>query len=172
MIILRLSCKATLGALLLFTNFDNMPDSSPIPKSPGKKVYFFFPYTHFSLRDRQKLKKFIESIFRREGKKLRTLNYIFCSDKALLEINRQYLGHDFYTDIISFDLSEDDITMGEVHISVERVRENAIQFGTSFKQELLRVIFHGALHLCGYTDKNNRNQLKMRKREDYYLSRY
>ena len=149
-----------------------MPDSSVIPKGSGTKVRLFFPYPYFSLRDRQKLKKFIESIFRKERKKLRTLNYIFSSDKALLEINRQYLGHDYYTDIISFDLSEDDSTIGEVHISIERVRDNAAQFKNSFKQELLRVIFHGALHLCGFKDKTSQDQVKMRKKENYYLDQF
>jgi probable rRNA maturation factor len=142
----------------------------PSTTTEPSKVRFFFPYRDFYLRDRQKLKTAIEGIFRKEGKRLTSLNYIFCSDKALLEINRQYLDHDFFTDIISFDLSEYNSTIGEIFISVERVRENALKFKTSFKEELLRVIFHGALHLCGYQDKTRVDQLKMKQKEDFYLN--
>lgn len=136
------------------------------------KVCFFFETTGFSLENRNDLKALIERLFRKEGKALESLNYIFCTDKRLLDINRQYLQHDYYTDIISFDLSAGPATIGEIYISIDRVRDNASTLGTSFKAELHRVIFHGALHLCGYGDKKKEEVVIMRKREDYWLSRY
>ena len=124
------------------------------------KVCFFFETRGFSLENRNGLKSQIVSLFKKEGKKLESLNYIFCSDKRLLEINRQYLQHDYYTDIISFDLSADPATMGEIYISIDRVRDNARTLGVSFKAELHRVIFHGALHLCGYGDKKKEEAVR------------
>ena len=126
-----------------------------------------------SLSNRTGLKTFIHSIFRREGKKLDTISYIFCSDNYLLEINKQFLRHNYYTDIITFDLSESSkSTIAEVYISVDRVRDNAQNFNSSFKQEIHRVIFHGALHLCGYKDKTPKEEILMRRKEDEYLKRY
>ena len=148
-----------------------MPSKSTQNKA-GKRVCFFFENKKFSLQNKAVLKTFIESIFKKEKKKLSSINYIFCSDKRLLEINRQFLNHDFYTDIITFDLSESDSTQAEIYISIDRVKDNAKSLGTSFKSELHRVIFHGALHLCGYKDKTWGEQLKMREKEDFYLSRY
>lgn len=127
-----------------------------------------------SLVNRTALKRFIISLFKKEGKLVDSLSYIFCSDHYLLDINKQYLHHDFYTDIITFDLSADNkgpIT-GEVYISIDRVRDNAQNFNASFKQEIHRVIFHGALHLCGYKDKTAKEEILMRKKEDVYLASY
>jgi rRNA maturation RNase YbeY len=119
------------------------------------------------------LKRFIQTIFRREGKKLKSLNYVFCSDEELLKINKTYLKHDFYTDIVTFDLSENSRQVtGEVYISVDRVRENANLFKTTLREELLRVIFHGALHLCGYEDRSPRQKALMRRKENFYLMNY
>ena len=126
-----------------------------------------------SLKERARLKQFIISLFRREKKPLAELNYIFCSDQRLLEINRQFLQHDFYTDIITFPLSDPGQPIsGEIYISVDRVRDNAAAFGSSITKELHRVIFHGALHLCGYKDKSPREEKIMRKMEDHYLALY
>ncbi len=136
------------------------------------KVCFFYENNGFSLENRTALKAFVETLFKKEGQKLEALNYIFCSDKRLLHINRQYLKHDFYTDIITFDLSASPATTGEIYISIDRVRDNAKTLGTTFKSELHRVIFHGALHLCGYGDKKKEEVETMRKKEDYWLSRY
>lgn len=136
------------------------------------KVSFFFEKRNFSLSNRSELKLFIESVFKREMKKLKTINYVFVSDRRLLEINRQFLNHDFYTDIITFELSQTIETEAEVYISIDRVKENAKIQKTSFKEELLRVIFHGALHLCGYADKSAKDNKKMREKEEEYLSRY
>ena len=125
------------------------------------------------LRDRTHLKKFLATLFKKEGKPLGELQYIFCSDDYLLEINRQYLDHDFYTDIITFDLSEKGQPINaEIYISVDRVRENAREFGTSLKKEMQRVIFHGALHLCGYKDKTSAQEKEMRQMEEKYLKLY
>jgi len=122
------------------------------------------------LRDRTRLKKFLASLFKKEGKMLSELQYIFCNDDYLLDINRQYLNHDYYTDIITFDLSEENqATNAEIYISVDRVRENARDYKSSLKRELHRVIFHGALHLCGYKDKKNKDEKIMRQMEDKYL---
>ena len=125
------------------------------------------------LRDRTRLKQFLVSLFKKEGKKLGELQYIFCSDKYLLEINRQYLGHDYYTDIITFDLSEKGQSINaEIYISVDRVRENAGEFGVPVGNELHRVMFHGALHLCGYKDKSEQETKRMRQMEEKYLRLY
>lgn len=140
---------------------------------PSKsKVCFFFERKDFILENRLKLKAFIESLFKKEKKKLILINYIFCSEKKLLEINRRFLGHDFYTDIITFDLSESANIEAEVYISINRVKENAKFLGIEFNHELHRVIFHGALHLCNYNDKKERDKEKMRKAENFYLKKY
>jgi len=136
------------------------------------KVYFFFQEVNPTLRHRNDLKRFIEYVFKQEGKIVDTINYIFCTDNALLDINRKFLKHDFYTDIITFDLSESDVVTAEIYISVDRVKENALQHKTSFKQELYRVLFHGVLHLCGYGDKKEEEIQLMRKKEDFYLRAY
>jgi probable rRNA maturation factor len=136
-------------------------------------IQFYFIEKGISLSDRISLKAFIELLFKKEKKKLEHCNYIFCSDDYLLEINKQYLKHDFYTDIVTFDLSEPGHPINaEIYISVDRVRDNARQFETSLKRELHRVIFHGALHLCGYKDKSKMEGLNMRKMEDKYLKLY
>ena len=134
------------------------------------KVYFFFQNHSFTLRNRTALKKFIESIFIKEKRILDSINYIFCTDQDLLKINRKYLKHNYYTDIITFKLSEkNDPVMADVYISIDRVRANAINFKTSFRIELLRVMFHGVLHLCGYRDKTKGNLKLMRSKEKQYV---
>ena len=138
--------------------------------NPSIQFNFLEP---ISLAERTRLKRFLVALFKRERKPLAELQYIFCSDAYLLEINRQFLHHDFYTDIITFDLSEKgQPTSGEIYISVDRVRDNARNFDSSFKKELHRVIFHGALHLCGFKDKTPKEELEMRKMEEKYLALY
>lgn len=122
-----------------------------------------------SLNKKGLIKKQIELIFSDGNKALNRLDYIFCSDTFLLEINQSFLQHDFYTDIITFDLSEGVGTIGEIYISVDRVKENAIIHASTFQNELLRVVFHGALHLCGYKDKKKSEITLIRQKEDYYL---
>src|SRR5215210_1127774 len=115
------------------------------------------------------VREFVGDIFSHEGKELKLLNYVFCSDSYLLTINKSFLKHDFFTDIISFDLSEGVGTVGEVYISLDRVKENSVIHSTTFSDELFRVIIHGALHLCGYRDKKKSEITLMRQKEDYYL---
>lgn len=136
-------------------------------------IYFHFNTTGFTLRHRTALKQFIAQLFKDEGKELESLNYIFCTDEYLFELNKSYLKHFTLTDIITFELSApDQPAISDIFISIDRVRENAKTFKTPFNQELHRVIFHGALHLCGYKDKNKEDQKKMREKEDYYLHKY
>jgi rRNA maturation RNase YbeY len=125
------------------------------------------------LKDRLKLKKFLARLFKKEGRSLSELQYIFCSDQYLLAINRQYLDQNSYTDIITFDLSESGQAINaEIYISVDRIRENALEYDSSVKKELHRVMFHGALHLCGYEDKTVGQKQEMRKMEEKYLKLY
>lgn len=142
-----------------------------IDKQP--RIDFHFMVINPSLTHRRALKNFIASLFKKERTKVLELNYIFCSDEYLLDINRRFLNHDFYTDIVSFNLAEGaQPIQGEVYISIIRVRENAIKYGVSFAEELNRVVFHGALHLCGYQDKTKKDAKLMRNKEDFYLDQY
>ena len=126
-----------------------------------------------TLTNRVALKTFIEKRVKKEGLSINSLSYIFCTDKYLLKINKDFLSHDYYTDIISFDLSEEPgYLIGEVYISVDRVKENAKTHGATFKEEMLRVVFHGALHFCGYKDKKPSDAKKMRQMEDTWLTAY
>lgn len=133
----------------------------------------FFYESSVSLDSRTALKSFLLKIFRKEGRKLAELNYVFCTDEKILEINRQFLQHDFYTDIITFELSAPgEPVSGEIYISIDRVKDNARQMNLSQRRELHRVIFHGVLHLCGYKDKTVAQEKEMRAKEDYYLDLY
>ncbi len=127
------------------------------------------------LKDKRKLGNFLTELVkshRKEVKKV-SLTYIFCTDAFLIDMNQQFLDHDTYTDIITFELSEKDTEMvGEMYISVERIRENADKFKVSFLHELHRVIFHGALHLCGFNDKKPALKEEMHRQEDICLQQY
>ena len=137
------------------------------------KVHFFSHDIPTRLKNRTTLKHFIESIFKKELKNLDSINYIFCSDKAVLEINKKYLNHDFYTDVITFDLSTDHKAISaEVYISIERIRDNSKKLGLTIKSEFHRVLFHAALHLCGYNDKKKKDEEVMRKKENELLAKY
>ena len=126
-----------------------------------------------SLRSRTELKTFINKQCLKEGVHIETLQYVFCSDTFLLDINKRFLNHNFYTDIISFDLSEQKGRLiGDVYISIDRVKENTKTEGNLYTHELLRVIFHGALHFCGYKDKKPADQKTMRSMEDKWLKAY
>ena len=139
----------------------------------GTNVLFFFDGINPTLNNRRKLKKFIDSIFFAEKRKLYAINYIFCGDTTIHKINKKYLKHDYYTDIITFRLSENgDPVVADVYISIDRVRENARQLNTNFRTELHRVLFHGALHLCGYNDKTKVERQIMTRKEAFYLDRY
>ncbi len=137
------------------------------------RVNFFYQDVKFSFSNRTGLKYFLQKLLLKEGYQLRQLNIIFCSDEALLEMNRSFLKHDYYTDIITFPLSDvGEPIQAELYISVDRIRDNAVQGVVSFKEELHRVVFHGCLHLAGYGDKSSQQIKKMREREDHYLRLY
>ena len=127
---------------------------------------FFFP-------NRSNLKDFILKLFKTEGFEVGAINFIFCLDDYLLEINKAYLNHDTYTDIITFQYSSTgEPILSDIYISIDRVQENARVFNVPFLHELNRVIIHGALHLCGYKDKSKTDIKRMRHKEDLYLSKY
>lgn len=135
-------------------------------------ISFFNEDVDFKVPQPRKTKDWLKGIIEAEGYKLNQLNYIFCSDEYLLNVNRQYLGHDFYTDIITFDNSEvEDKIEGDIFVSIERVQENAQELSKSFEEELRRVLAHGILHLVGYDDIEDDQELEMRNKEDFYLSK-
>lgn len=111
------------------------------------------------------------SVIEEEGFKSENINIVFCSDSFLLEINKRFLDHDYFTDIITFDYCKEKILSGELYISMERVRDNAVQLNQDFVIEVNRVCVHGILHLCGYGDKSSEEQGEMRSKEDYYLNK-
>lgn len=122
--------------------------------------------TEFELSNEVVFSNWISKVIESENKKEGEINYIFCDDEYLLEINQQYLDHDTLTDIISFDYSVGNELHGDVFISIERVRENANDFKVSFDEELKRVMIHGVLHYCGYKDKSESDEQLMRNKED------
>jgi len=136
------------------------------------RIHFHFQHTGLSLKNRRRLKSFIVSIFKKEKHRLSSLHFVFCSDEALLTINREFLGHDYYTDIITFNLAENDQIEGEIYISLDRVRDNAKHLSQPLYIEFHRVIFHGVLHLCGYRDKTKKEIEIMRAMESKYLHTY
>lgn len=119
--------------------------------------------------DSEFLVSWITKVVESENKILGDITYVFCSDEYLLEMNREHLNHDYYTDIITFDYCFDNIVSGDLFISVDRVKENAAQFLSSFQDELDRVCVHGVLHLCGFKDKSDEDELLMRKKEEEKL---
>ncbi len=136
------------------------------------RISFFQEDINYNLKDKLKVKRWIKDTIAAEGYKLDELTYIFCSDNYLLQINQQYLDHDTYTDIITFDnSSEDKIITGDIFISIDRIRENAAKFDQSITDELHRVIIHGALHLLGYKDKTALDSKNMTQMEDKYLDK-
>ena len=136
-------------------------------------IEFHYATRPFFFRHRNRLRKFLISLVKREGHQVEQISYVFCTDAYLLKINREFLDHDNYTDIISFPLSQPgQPIVSEIYISIDRVRQNAEVYKSGFEKELHRVIFHGALHLCGYRDKSKNDISLMRKKEEEYLKRY
>lgn len=131
----------------------------------------FFTETEFTINE-DEINSWLLSVIASEGKNLGEINYIFCDDAYLLSINQQYLDHDTYTDIISFDTSEGNDLSGDIFISVERIKENAQQFNVSVDDELMRVLAHGILHFCGYKDKTDDEAKLMREKEDEKLKMF
>lgn len=133
-------------------------------------ISFFSEDINFVLSNEDALSDWIYKTIVNENKNLGELSFIFCDDSYLHNINLQYLNHDTYTDIITFDYTEVDIISGDIFISIDRVQENAKKFSTSFENELSRVIIHGVLHLIGYKDKSTSEEKIMRSKEDFYLT--
>jgi rRNA maturation RNase YbeY len=135
-------------------------------------IRFFTEDISFSLKNKGLVRKWIKQTIIDESHKLRELNFIFCSDQYLLSINQQFLNHDTYTDIITFDNSDKEgLIIGDIFISVDRVQENAESFKTKLEDELQRVMIHGTLHLLGYPDKGKEAKAIMTQKEDFYLSK-
>lgn len=136
----------------------------------GRNIKFHSIDLDFLPKNPTFISEWLNSAILKEGMRPGNLEISFMSDDALLKINQEHLNHDFFTDIITFEYNEDEILSGDILISVDRVRENANKFQVNFTDELHRVMIHGVLHLCGYKDKTEAEQLNMSAKEDYYLS--
>jgi len=135
-------------------------------------IRFFNEDSPYKLPQKQATRQWLKQQAEAEGFRVGDLNYIFCSDEHVLQVNRDYLQHDYYTDIITFDQSEeDDLIEGDIFISVDRVADNAQQLGVEPATEMRRVLAHGLLHLCGYGDKLPEEELTMRAKEDEWLAK-
>lgn len=133
-------------------------------------VSFFLEQTDFKFKFKTLTRSWLKLVAESEIRRLGDINIIFCSDNYILDVNKQYLDHDYFTDIITFDYCEGDRLSGDLFISVDSVRENAIEYGTEFNDEMNRVIVHGLLHLIGYDDHTEKDIAIMRSKENYYLS--
>ena len=133
-------------------------------------VRYFFEDTSFVFKGRKLNNLWLKTVAESEIRRIGDVNIIFCSDNYILEVNQKYLQHDYFTDVITFDYCQDNILSGDIFISVDTVRENALTYGAdSFEQELQRVMVHGLLHLIGYDDQTLEQQKVMRSKENYYL---
>ena len=133
-------------------------------------ISYFFEDTDFIFKGKTLNNKWLRLVAESEIRKIGNLSIIFCSDNYILDVNQKYLQHDYFTDIITLDYCEGDILSGDLFISVDTVRENAIEYGTDFNDELNRVMVHGVLHLIGYDDHCDEDIQEMRSKENYYLS--
>ena len=133
-------------------------------------ISYYFEDTDFVFKGKTRNSKWLRLVAESEIRKIGDISIIFCSDNYILDVNQKYLQHDYFTDIITFDYCEGDRLSGDLFISVDSVRENAVEYGTEFSEELYRVIVHGVLHLIGYDDHNDEDIAMMRKKENYYLS--
>lgn len=133
-------------------------------------IRYFTEDIKFSFKNRRIYSRWIKYLVNSENRVLKDVNIIFCSDEYLLDVNKKFLFHDYYTDIITFDYSEDNFISGDLFISVDSVRDNSVHFGVDFKTELDRVIAHGILHLLKYDDHCDEDIKMMRAKEDFYIS--
>ena len=133
-------------------------------------ISYYFQDVDFKFREKRRTNQWLHLTAESEIRRIADISIIFCSDPYILDINQKYLGHDYFTDIITFDYCEGDNLSGDLFISVDSVRENSIEYGTDFKDELNRVIIHGLLHLIGYDDHTVEETAVMRMKENYYLS--
>jgi len=133
-------------------------------------INFFNEDIDFKIKDKNNFKAWLKKVAEKEGFRITDLNYIFCSDQYLHKINLEYLNHDTFTDIITFDNSEDESTIeGDVFLSIERITDNSRTLNTHFKEEIKRVVVHGLLHLCGYDDHSIEDKAEMRRLENEYI---
>ena len=130
----------------------------------------FTSNTNFQLKNKAASTSWIKKVVQKEGRKMKDLSFVFCNDIDLLDKNSKYLNHNNFTDILTFDYSENNNISGDIYISIERVEENAKTYKVTFQNELDRVMIHGILHLLGYKDKSEKEQKIMREKEDFYLS--
>lgn len=138
-------------------------------------IHFYNQETDYLPSGRVKINRWVRDMIHTEGFRVGEICYIFCSSENHIGINRQYLGHDYYTDVITFDYSDLEgrkVVSGDIFIDPFTVEDNARGLGTDNAEEQLRVIIHGALHLCGYKDKSDEEAAQMRKKEDFYLARF
>ena len=133
-------------------------------------IRYFQEDIRFDLKQKMQNNRWLKMVAGSEMRRIGAVNIIFCSDNYILDVNMRYLQHDYFTDIITFDYCEGDKLSGDLFISVDSVRENALYYGTEFEDELNRVMVHGLLHLIGYDDHTEEEQKVMREKEDYYLS--
>ncbi len=133
-------------------------------------VRYYCEDVKFELKDKRFVSRWLKLVAGSEIRKLGDISVIFCSDNYILDVNMRYLQHDYFTDIITFDYCEGDVLSGDLFISIDSVRENALYYGAEFLDELHRVIVHGLLHLIGYDDHTDAEKKEMRAKEDYYLS--
>lgn len=136
-------------------------------------IRYFNDSCTYRLPEKRRTREWLAEVAREEGYAVGEINYIFCSAERLLEINREFLNHDYYTDIITFDESDlrgEGVINGEIYIDVETVADNAAQFGATRLEEMRRVVVHGVLHLCGQKDKTPRAKREMHRKEDKYLA--
>jgi rRNA maturation RNase YbeY len=136
------------------------------------KIDFYTEDCTFTYKGKINTRNWINRAITEADKKTGAISIIFCSDDYLININREYLNHDYFTDIITFDYCEEDIISGDLFISIDMVKSNAEKFGVSFYEELHRVVIHGVLHLIGFKDKSNEEAQIMRSQETYWLERY
>ena len=149
---------------------ENIDPFWPEAEANDTGIFFTCHDVDLDTLDADSWSTWIKEVIEEEGYELTRIDYIFCSDEFLLEVNRTHLDHDFYTDIITFPLNPNPI-IAEIYISLDRVRENATSYSVSFEDELMRVIIHGILHLCGYDDHEEADIAFIRKKEAYYLKK-
>jgi rRNA maturation RNase YbeY len=133
-------------------------------------IEFFKEEVDFVLTHAEQLEEWIAATILAEGKMMGDITFIYCQDDYLLKVNQEHLKHDFYTDIITFDYTENDLISGDLFISIDRVKENAEELRIPFEHELHRVMIHGVLHLLGYKDKTKKHKTEMTAKEDFYLT--
>jgi rRNA maturation RNase YbeY len=135
------------------------------------KIIIFYDEIKYRLSGSSNVKKLIEKVIRNEKKIPGDLSFIITSDDSMIEINREFLEHDYYTDVIAFSDNDGNIINGEIYISIDTVKRNSINYKVSLNQELVRVMIHGVLHLCGYEDDNVKRKSVMREKEEYWLKK-